>query len=71
MAWAQLFRRDARYLGTRFRRDVGAARVYVTMDMWESRAAYREFREKYAAEYEKLDRECAGMTMREKGLGRL
>jgi hypothetical protein len=30
--------------------DVGAARVYVTMDTWESREAYEEFREKLAAE---------------------
>src|SRR6202007_3404475 len=47
--WAGLFRRDAGYLGTRLLRDVGAARVYVTMDTWESREAYEEFREKLAA----------------------
>jgi len=41
-AWAWLFRRDARYRGTRLLRDVGAARVYVTMDSRESRAAYEE-----------------------------
>ena len=46
--WAELFRRDAGYLGTRLLRDVGAARVYVTMDTWESREAYEEFREKLA-----------------------
>lgn len=46
-AWVKLFRRDKRYLGTRLLRDVGAARVYVTMDSWESRKAYEEFREKY------------------------
>jgi heme-degrading monooxygenase HmoA len=67
--WAELFRRDAGYLGTRLLRDVGAARVYVTMDTWESREAYEEFREKLAAEYEELDRKCEGMTVREKSLG--
>jgi len=67
-AWAQLFRRDARYLGTRLLRDVGAARVYMTMDTWESHAAYKRFREKYAAEYEKLDRECEEITVNEKNL---
>jgi beta-glucosidase len=36
-----------------------AARVYVTMDTRESRAT----------EYEELDRECAGMTAREKHFG--
>jgi len=67
--WAQLFRRDVRYLGRRLLRDVGAARVYVTVDSWESRAAYEEFREKFAAAYAKLDRECEGMTVWEMHLG--
>jgi heme-degrading monooxygenase HmoA len=66
--WVRLFRRDKRYLGTRLLRDVGAARVYMTMDSWESRAAYEEFREKYALEYEELDRGCEGMTLNEKHL---
>jgi len=67
--WAQLFRRDARYLGTRLLRDLGAERIYVTIDSWESRAAYEEFRQNFAAEYEELDRKCEGMTVSEKRLG--
>lgn len=67
--WVQLFRRDARYRGTRLLRDVGAERVYVTMDMWESRAAYEEFREKWAKEYAEIDRECEELTARENSFG--
>jgi hypothetical protein len=67
--WAQLFRRDARYGGTRLLREVGAVRVYVTVDWWESRAAYEEFREKFAAGYEELDRKCEALTERERHLG--
>jgi hypothetical protein len=67
--WAQLFRRDARYAGTRLLREVGAARVYVTVDSWESRAAYEEFREKFAAGYAALDRECQAWRERERHLG--
>ena len=67
--WAELFRRDARYLGTRLLRDVDAERVFVTMDRWESRAAYEEFRERFAKEYGELDRECTGMMASEKHLG--
>jgi heme-degrading monooxygenase HmoA len=67
--WAELFRRDARYLGTRLLRNVGTERVYVTMDSWESRTAYDEFREKFAAEYEELDRESEALTERERHLG--
>jgi heme-degrading monooxygenase HmoA len=68
-AWVKLFRRDGRYRGTRLLRDVGAKRVYVTMDSWESREAYEEFRGKFAAEYEKLDEECEGMTVKERRFG--
>jgi heme-degrading monooxygenase HmoA len=67
--WAQLFRRDARYRAMRLLRDVGAERVYVTMDEWESRAAYEEFRARFAVEYGKLDRKFEGITAREKHLG--
>ena len=66
--WVRLFRRDARYHGTRLLRDVGRERVYVTMDEWESRAAYEEFREKFAAKYEAMDRECEHLTTEEKHL---
>jgi quinol monooxygenase YgiN len=58
----------ARYSGARLMRDEGAERVYVTMDEWESRAAYEEFREEFAAEYEELDRRWEGMTAGEKDL---
>jgi heme-degrading monooxygenase HmoA len=67
--WAQLFRRDARYLGTRLLRDVRTARVYVTMDTWESRIAHEEFRETHATEYAELDEKCAVLTESEKQLG--
>jgi heme-degrading monooxygenase HmoA len=67
--WAELFRRDARYLGTRLLRDVGGSRVYATADSWESQAAYEEFRKKFTPEYEELDRKCAGLTVRQQHLG--
>lgn len=60
--WVRLFRRDARYRGTRLLRDVGRERVYVTMDEWESREAYEEFREKNAAEYAGIDKKCEALT---------
>jgi heme-degrading monooxygenase HmoA len=69
--WVRLFRRDARYHGTRLLRDVGRERVYATLDMWESREAYEEFREKYAAEYAEIDQKCEGLTIKEESLGEL
>lgn len=67
-AWVQLFQQDTRYRGTRLLRDVGAERVYVTMDEWETRAAYDEFRRVRAVEYEELDKECEGLTQGERHL---
>jgi heme-degrading monooxygenase HmoA len=67
--WVKLFGRSGRYCGTRLLQDVGAERVYVTMDCWESSQAHEEFRAKYAAEYEELDRECEAATVSEKHLG--
>ena len=67
--WVRLFRRDARYRGTRLLRDVTRERLYVTMDQWESRKVYEEFRKKYAAEYAEIDKQCEGLTLRETHLG--
>ncbi|HEY1424105.1 MAG TPA: antibiotic biosynthesis monooxygenase [Candidatus Acidoferrum sp.] len=65
-AWVRLFRRDARYRGTRLLRDVGAERVYVTIDSWDSREAYDEFRERFAAEYGEIDARCEVLTITER-----
>jgi len=66
--WVRLFRRDASYRGTRLLRDVGRERVYLTMDMWESREAYETFRTKYAAEYAEIDKHCENLTQGENRL---
>jgi heme-degrading monooxygenase HmoA len=66
--WVRLFRREAWYRGTRLLRDLGRERVYVTMDMWESREAYEEFRKKYAAEYAEIDRKREGLTIAKRNL---
>jgi hypothetical protein len=37
----------------------------MTMDMWESREACEEFREKYATEDAEIDRNCERLTLGE------
>ena len=66
--WVRLFRRDARYRGTRLLLDVGRERVYMKMDWWESREAYEEFRKKWANEYAEIDKKCEGLTIAERNL---
>ena len=66
--WVRLFRRDARYRGTRLLRDAVRQRVYVTIDEWESQEAYAEFQGNHAAEYAKIDKKCESLTAGESHL---
>lgn len=68
-AWAKLFSTDAEYLGTRLVKDVERERVYLTLDFWETQEAYENFKKGNAAEYERIDRECEGMTENERKVG--
>jgi len=67
--WVRLFRRASGYLGTELYRDRQRAGRYFTVDHLLDEAAYREFRRTFAAEFEALDRTCAGLTRREAHLG--
>jgi heme-degrading monooxygenase HmoA len=68
-AWAKLFLQDSQYRGTRLVKDVARERVYLTLDFWETREAYEKFKRENAAEYERIDKECEGMTVGEKKVG--
>ena len=67
--WARLFRRASGYLGTQLYRDRRRAERYCTVDHWVDVAAYQEFRRAFAADFEALDKTCAGLTRREVHLG--
>lgn len=67
--WAGLFRRAPGYLGTELYRDRTRADRFITIDRWQTEAAFREFRRRYAAEFEALDRRCEGLTRHEAALG--
>jgi heme-degrading monooxygenase HmoA len=67
--WAALFRLSSGYIGTELLHDRSQPLRYVTIDRWESVAAYRAFRAQRSSEYEELDRLCAGLTTHEASLG--
>lgn len=69
-AWVQLFLGDPKYGGTRLVRDAKDSRRYLTLDWWTSQVAYESFRQRYAAEYLVIDRECEKLTERETEIGR-
>ncbi len=67
--WAALFRRAPGYLGTQLLRDESAHGRYLTIDRWQSAAAYRSFRSAFAEAYESLDRTFEAMTREERMIG--
>ena len=64
-AWSKLFALAAGYLGTELRRTDDDRAEYVTIDRWESRAAWQAFRRDHAAAYDALDHECEHLTVSE------
>ncbi len=68
-SWARLFRQAQGYLGTELWHDRADSLRYFTIDRWASMDAWTEFRTRFAADYERLDRECEGLTAREAALG--
>ena len=69
-AWVRLFSGDAAYGGTRLVRDASEPRRYLTLDSWESAAAYEAFKKNHVAEYGEIDLECERLTEGEKEIGR-
>lgn len=68
--WVRLFRRAAGYLRSELLQDQANPWRFITVDYWESEAAWRSFREKFLHEYENLDVVCEQVTIRERELGR-
>jgi len=69
-AWAQLFKKEAGYLGTAFIRDTHDPQRYLTIDRWVSKEAYERFLHQRENEYKALDAQCAGLTEEESPLGK-
>ena len=67
--WAQYFRRGDGYLETELLRNASAPGHYVTIDRWESKAAYETFRTRFAAGYSAIDQECEVLTESETEIG--
>lgn len=68
-SWVRLFRTAAGYVDTVLLRDLTLLHRYVTIDRWESEAAYRAFRQACAADFEALDSLCESLTDSEREVG--
>lgn len=67
--WAQLFRQSTAFIETRLIRDVESPTRYVTIDSWEARSGFEDFKHDFQSEYEVLDRECEVLTTAEHFIG--
>jgi quinol monooxygenase YgiN len=67
--WAQLFRRDCAYHQTILIRDTEQSGRYLTIDVWEDRDSYLSFKDRFAANYHKIDQECERLTLSERLIG--
>ena len=67
--WARFFRGSREYLRTELVKDVAADHRFLTLDYWTTEEGFRRFREQNLAEYERLDKEFAGLTEKEARLG--
>jgi heme-degrading monooxygenase HmoA len=67
--WARFFRSSEGYMRTELVRDVAASQRFLTLDYWQSEEAFNDFRKQNLAEYQRLDKELAGLTEQETRLG--
>jgi len=66
-AWTEFFRRSPAYQGVKLL--AGEANRYLTVDRWDSREAYEEFRMANRQEYSDLDEKFEALTISERCLG--
>lgn len=67
--WAKLFARHPGYRRTRLFRHRDDSTIYVTVDVWDSKADWDAFRQAHASEYNRLDRQLALLKIEEHLLG--
>ncbi len=68
-AWVTLFKKHPGYIKTEFLCDLKALNTYLTIDCWESQFAYEGFRQRFAEEFEELDKMGGLLTQKEEFIG--
>jgi heme-degrading monooxygenase HmoA len=66
--WAGLFSRADDFVGTELFRSTEAPQRYLTVDRFGSEGSWQAFRRDHAADYQRLDDECAGLTAAQREL---
>jgi heme-degrading monooxygenase HmoA len=68
-SWARFFRSGGGYVRTELVNDVADPVRFLTLDYWRSQNEFKKFRDENLAEYERLDKDCEGLTEKETRLG--
>jgi heme-degrading monooxygenase HmoA len=69
-AWASLFRKAEGYRGTTLAQDTSDPGRFLTLDSWDSEAAFEAFEREHAGDYSALDRQCEALCAQESLVGR-
>jgi hypothetical protein len=67
--WTHLFARSPEFRGTQLLRDPAVPGRYLTIDSWQTPAAFDQFKEHFAADYKSLDERCDSLTEYEMKIG--
>lgn len=67
--WVEMFRQHPGFSRTRLFRHRNDPQIYITIDVWDSKASYDQFRAMYADEYNRLDSQLAMLKLEEHLLG--
>jgi len=67
--WARLFRRDRAYRETILVKDNAQSGRYLTIDVWEDNDSYVRFKDRFADDYQEIDKECERLTSAERQIG--
>jgi heme-degrading monooxygenase HmoA len=69
--WARLFRLSPEYESTELYHDVADARRYLTIDRWQSKAAFHALKNCWRDEYVTLDGRCSCLLDSERLIGEI
>lgn len=68
-SWARLFSQHPGFRRTRLFKHKTDPYVYLTVDVWDSKAAYDEFKRVFSEQYKRLDKQYAMLKLEEHLLG--
>jgi quinol monooxygenase YgiN len=68
-SWAKLFCTAEGYIDTALFRDLEKANRFLVIDRWSNRKSFESFKQRHAAAYDALDRQCEELTLVESKIG--